>query len=60
MPELDGKDQEEDITQRKRLVLVRSPLLTIATSGANFYPPFVWFADAMTTFSGVAFGLKRT
>ena len=36
-------------------MLVRSPLLTIATSGANLCPPVVWFADVMTSFSGVAF-----
>ena len=29
----------------------------LATSGANLYPPGVWFADAMTSFSGVTFVL---
>ena len=29
----------------------------IATSGANLYPPGFWFADAMTSFSGVTFVL---
>ena len=29
----------------------------IATSGANLCPPGVWFADAMTSFSGVTFAL---
>ena len=36
------------------LVLVRSPLLTIATSGTNLYPPGVWFADAVTSCFGVS------
>ena len=30
---------------------------SLATSGANFCPPGVWFADAMTSFSGVTFVL---
>ena len=29
----------------------------IATSGANLYSPGVWFADVMTSFSGVTFVL---
>ena len=32
-------------------------LVDLATNDANLYPPGVWFADAMTSFSGVTFVL---
>ena len=57
MPECDGKGQGEDrMAQSKRarggsLAIVDGPQL----SGANLYPPGVWFADATSSFSGVTF-----
>ena len=45
MPEREGKYQEEDSPKQA------------GSSGANLYPPGVWFADVMTSFSGVTFVL---
>ena len=48
MPERDGKDQGQSSPKQACLCL-------FATSGANLYPPGVWFADVMSLFSGVSF-----
>ena len=56
MPESDGKGQEEDIPKQEASCwFARHSLL--ATSGANLYPPGVWFADVMSSFSGIIFVL---
>ena len=54
MPERDGKDQGEDSPKQAGSCWFARPCW-LATSGANLYPPGVWFADAMTFFSGVTF-----
>ena len=54
MPERDGKDQEEDSPKQTGSCWFARPC-RLATSGANLYPPGVWFADDMTSFSGVTF-----
>ena len=56
MPERDAKDQGEDSPKQARSCWFALPF-RLATSGANLYPPGVWFADVMTSFSGVAFVL---
>ena len=48
----DGKDQEEDIPKQAGSCPFARPCW-LAKSGKNLYPPGVWFADAMTSFSGV-------
>ena len=54
MSERDGKDQGEDSPKQAGLCwFARHSRL--ATSGTNLYPPGVWFADAMSYFSGVNF-----
>ena len=54
MSERGGKDQGKDSPkQADSYWFARSCWL--ATSGANLYPPGVWFADPMTSFSGVSF-----
>ena len=53
-PERDHKDQGEDSPKQAGSCWFARPC-RLATSGANSYPPGVWFADAMTSFSGVAF-----
>ena len=56
MPKRDGKDQGKDSPkQAGSCWLARS--CSLATSGANLYPTGVWFADAVTSFSGVIFVL---
>ena len=51
MPERDGKDQGEDIPKQAGSCWFARPC-RLATSGANLYPPGVWFADGvMTSFS---------
>ena len=54
MPERDGKGQGEDNPKQagSRWCACHSWL---ATSEANLYPPDVWFADVMPSFSGVTF-----
>ena len=56
MPERDGKEQEEDSPKQAGSCWFARPCV-LATSGANLYPPSVWFADAMASFSGVTFVL---
>ena len=56
-PNVAGRTKER-IAQRKRARAGSLALLTIiATSGANLYPPGVWFTDVMTSFSDVTFVL---
>ena len=52
MAERDGKDQEEDSPKQAGSCWFARPCW-LATRGANWYPPDVLFADAMTFFSGV-------
>ena len=54
VPERDGKDQGKDILKQANSCWFARPR-GLATSGANLYPPGVWFADAMTYSSGVTF-----
>ena len=55
MLERDGnKDQEEDSPKQAVSCWFARPCW-LATSGANLCPPGVWFADVMTSFSGVTF-----
>ena len=52
MPERDGRPRRGQ-PKASGLVLIRSPLLTIiatSPSGANLYPPGVWFADCHDVF----------
>ena len=56
MPKRDGKDQGEDSPKASGLVLVRSPLWT-SHKWRELVAPGVWFADVMTSFSGVTFVL---
>ena len=56
MPERDGKDQEEDSPKQAGSCWFAGPC-RLATSGANLYPPGVWFTDVMMSFSGVTFVL---
>ena len=57
MPERDGKDQGEDSPKQAGSCWFARPCWPV-TSGANLYPPDVWFADdVMTYFSGVTFVL---
>ena len=56
MPERDGKDQGEDSPKQAGSRWFARPCC-LATSGANLCPPGVWFADVMTSFSGVPFVL---
>ena len=48
MPERDGKDQGKDSPKQAGSCWFARPCW-LATSGANLYPPGVWFADAMTS-----------
>ena len=52
MTERDGKDQGEDSPKQAGSCWF-ARLCRLATSGANLYPPGVWFADAMASFFGV-------
>ena len=52
MPELDGQDQGEDSPKQASSCWLACPCL-LATGGANLYPPGVWFADTMTSLSGI-------
>ena len=56
MPERHGKDQGEDSPKQVGSCWFARPC-GLATSGANLYPPGVWFADVMMSFSGVTFVL---
>ena len=56
MSERDGKDQGEDSPKQAGSCWLARPCRS-ATSGANLYPPGVWFADAMSSLSGVMFVL---
>ena len=58
MPERDGKDQGENSPKQAGSCWFAHSCW-LATSGANLFPPGVWFADAMTSFSGVTFVLFR-
>ena len=53
MPERDGKDQGDDSPKQKAGSCWFARPCCLATSGANLYPPGVWFADTMTSFSGL-------
>ena len=55
-PDVTGRTKER-ISQSKRARTGSLALVKLATSGANLYPPGVWFADATTSFSGVTFVL---
>ena len=56
MPERDGKDQGDDSPKQACSGwYARHSLL--ATSGANWCPRSVWFADVKFSFSGVTFVL---
>ena len=56
-PNVTGRTRER-IAQSKRTRAGSLALVDyLATSGANLYPPGVWFADVMTSFSGVEFAL---
>ena len=57
MPERSGKDQGEDIAHSKWARAGSLAVVDLATSGAILYPPGVWFADVMASFSGVTFVL---
>ena len=52
IPDHDGKDQEEDNSKQAGSCWFARPC-SLATSGANLYPPGVSFEDAMASFSGV-------
>ena len=54
MPEHDGNNQAEDSPKQAGSCRSTHPC-QLATSGANLYLPGVWFADALTTFSGFTF-----
>ena len=56
MAEREGKDQGEDSLKQAGSCWFARPCY-LATSGANLCPPGVWFADVMTSFSGVTFVL---
>ena len=56
MPERDGNDQAEDSPKQAGSCRSTHPS-QLATSGANLYLPGVWFADALTSFSGFTFVL---
>ena len=56
MPARDGKDQGEDNPKQAGSCWF-ARLCWLDTSGANQYPPGVWFVDVMTPFSGVTFVL---
>ena len=56
MPERDGKDQGENIPKQAGSCWFARPC-RLARSGANLCPPGVWFADVMTSSSGVKFVL---
>ena len=55
-PNVTGRTKER-IAQSKRARAGSLALVDLATSGANLYPPGVWFAYVMTSFSGVTFVL---
>ena len=57
IPERDGKDQGEDIPKQAGSCSFARPCCLATSSGANSYPPGVWFADVTTSFSGVTFVL---
>ena len=59
-PNVTGRT-EERIAQSKRARAGSLALVdySLSTSGANLYPPVVWFADVMTSFSGVTFVFKE-
>ena len=52
MPERGGKDHGEDSSKQAGSCWFARPC-RLAASGANMYPPGVWCADAMASFSGV-------
>ena len=53
MSDRDGKDQEEDSPKQVGSCWFARLSLLTSHMGANLYPPGVWFADVMTSFSGV-------
>ena len=55
-PNVTGRTKKR-IAQSKRGLCWFALPCRLATSGANVYPPGVWFADVMMSFSGVMFGL---
>ena len=52
IPERGGKDQGEDSPRQAGSCWFAHPC-RLATIGVNLYPPDVWFADTMPSFSGV-------
>ena len=58
MPKRDGKDQGEDSPKQAGSCWFARRCY-LAASGANLYPPGIWFADGMSSFSRVAFVLFR-
>ena len=54
IPKRAGKDQGEDSPKQAGSCWFARPC-RLASSGANLYPPGVWFADDITSFSGVTF-----
>ena len=54
MPERDEKDQGDDSSKEAGSCWFAHHS-RLATSGANLYPPGVWFADVMSSFSDVTF-----
>ena len=56
MPERDGKNQGEDSPKKAGSCWFARPCC-LAASGATLCPPGVWFANIMTSFSGVRFVL---
>ena len=55
-PNVTEMNQGEDSLKQARSCWFVRPCV-LATSDANLYSPGVWFADAMTSFSGVTFVL---
>ena len=47
----------ERIAQQEEKILIANDVNRTTRSGANLYPPGVWFANVMTFFSGVTFVL---
>ena len=55
MPERDGKGQGQNCPKQAACSGWFTRHSRLVTSGANLYPPSVWFAEFMLYFSGVMF-----
>ena len=53
MPERDGKDHQCEVSPKQAGSCWFARHSLLATSSAHLYPPGVWFADVMLSFSGV-------